>query len=118
MSGPDAAPAAAKPKDAVWRGLIGLGLSLVLACIAAAAYLFPAADELRYSGSGDGLGQAYAGLAILYVAVLIFLGVFLAGGLGSLIYFAARRKHKSLIVTVIQLTLGGVLLVLFLTFLA
>jgi hypothetical protein len=105
-------------KDGFGLGFLASGLSLFTAALLTTIYVALVSADLETVDASAGLARAYAGLAIVYVAVLIFLGVLIALGLFLLIFFLATDRKKAMTAAAGQLVIGGVLLALFLAYLA
>ncbi len=94
-------------------GVAGFILSLMVALLIAFLFVF-----LALGGLGGGAGSAYAGMAALFIGGLIFLGTVFFLGLFFLIFFLATGRRKALAVAVGQVVLAGVLIVIFLVYIA
>jgi hypothetical protein len=107
-------PAAAdKKRDGYAFGFAGLAASLIVALVVALLFVF-----LSLGSLGGAAGGEYAGLAVLFVGVLIFLGALVGFGVLLLIFFLATGRKQAIVVAVVQIVLSGVLLAIFLGYIA
>ncbi|MBN2351020.1 MAG: hypothetical protein JXD23_00515 [Spirochaetales bacterium] len=94
-------------------GIAGFIVSFAVALVVAFLFMF-----LTLGGLGGGVGAAYAGMAALFVGGLIFLGTLFFLGLFFLIFFLATGRRKALLVAVGHVVFAGVLIVIFLVYIA
>ena len=89
-----------KKKDSYLKGFKSLLISIPLAILTSVIFLMIAANGTK-TDVGMGLGQVYAGLALVYISIIIFFGVMLVVSLFYIVLYARKKQTKALKVAVI-----------------